>query len=159
MRNKRRKVAVLGIVEALKGLDCDSARSKVTDLDQQADRLQQRLSRARQVEQLQTSSLNALLHAMPTFDPVVYRSGVASVHAAQRQSRAIEEEHLTLSDELSLAREQLLQATAGHEIIKKEYRKSKGKLSRALKQQAEHAGEDAFVARQRSSHGSFNFLA
>lgn len=159
MRNKRRKVAVLGVVEALKGLDCDSARAKVTDLDQQADHLQQRLSQARQVEQLQTSSLHALLHALPTFDPMVYRSGVASVHAAQRQSRAIEEQHLALSDKLAQAREQLLQVTAGHEIIKKEHRKSKGKLSRAQKQQAEHAGEDAFAARQRSSHGRFNFFA
>lgn len=159
MRNKRRKVAVLGVVQVLKGLDCDNARSKVTDLDQRADQLQTQLSQARAIERARADDLHALLSSLPTFDPMVFRSGVACVHAAQQESRAIELQSHTLKGELEMARAQLLQVTAGHEIIKKEYRKSKGKLQRSQAQLAEHAGEDAFSARRRSRHGRFDFLA
>jgi hypothetical protein len=157
VRSKRNKATVLAAVEMLKGLDCDSARAKVTDLDHRAERLHQQLSTARQLESLRASSLQTLLKAMPTFDPVVFRSGVASVHAAQKESRNIEEKSNALNSELDVAREQLLQVTAGHEVIKKEHRKSVGKLMRSQLQVTEYATEDMFTSRQRSSHGSFKF--
>lgn len=155
MRSNRNKVAALRVVEVLKGLDCDSARVKVTDLDQRSENLHQQLSLARQMERHLASSLQSLLHAMPTFDPLVFRGGVASVHAAQKKSFSIEEQASLLKFDLELAREQLLHVTAGHEIIKKEHRKSAGKLLRSQLQATEYLREDMFNTNQRSRHDGF----
>lgn len=157
MLNKRRNVAVLGVVQVLKGLDCDSARGHFVKLEQRTERLQQSLSTARHVEGSRASGLQTLLSAMPTFDPVLFRSGVASVHAAARESKRIEVEVRAMHSQRELARAQLLQATAGHEIIKKEYRKSVGKLTRAQAQASEAASEDRFATRLRSSHVGIKF--
>lgn len=157
MRNRRKNVAVLGVVKALKGLDCDSARGEFAALNQHVDLVHRQLAAARHVESQRSASVQKLLRDMPTFDPLVFRSGVASFHAAQRASRSIEARADSLRSERDVAREQLLHATAGHEVIKKEYRKSVGKLTRSLAQESEYAREDRFAASQRSSHVGFRF--
>ena len=155
MRNKRTKVSVLGVVQVLKGLDCETARVKVTELDRRFESMQLQLAKAREREDHIAIGLQSLLISMPTFDPLVFRSGVACVQAAQDASRRVQTQTSELNSELGVARDLLLRAAAGHEVLKKEYRKSVGKLARAQLQLTEYAREEAFSNRQRSSHECF----
>lgn len=158
MRTKKRNVVVLREVQFLKALACDDAKGSVSHFAQVVGQLQDKLLNCRGVESDQAARLNRILDEASTFDPLVFQCGVLSWRKAQAASREIAKKLESGKVNLDDARNHLLQATASHEIIKKEYRRNLGKLTRAQAQAFEHTREDMFASRIGGGRGALKFV-
>lgn len=149
MRSKRRKVLVLDVVRKLKAMDRDSAHADLVALTHQDQRMREQLSQAQSLTNRRTQGLQALLEAAKTFDPTLYRSASASIQGAQAAARRIADSVDDLNAELLQAHEQVVLATAGHQVITKAYRKTWGQWVVAQQHAQEREREDTFTAKLR----------